>query len=58
MVYGYVINSIIMVVLWARALKDQFKAEIVTIDIYMKTLNINRDIQAEVHNYLEFVHMQ
>jgi hypothetical protein len=42
-VYGYVVNQIIKVILWARGLKDQFRAELVIMDTYMNNMKISKD---------------
>lgn len=40
MVYGYVVNQIIQIVLWTRQHKDKLRADMVVMDIYMDKLQI------------------
>jgi len=56
-VYGYVVNNIIKVILWAKTLKDQYRAEIIIMDKFMKNLKVKKEIQEEIRDYIEYLHM-
>lgn len=56
MVYGYVVNQIVKIILWAREHEDEFRAELILMDTYMQKMNISRDLRKDVHDYLHFVH--
>ena len=34
-VYGYVVNQIVKIILWAREREDEFRTEMIIIDTYM-----------------------
>lgn len=52
-VYGYVGNNIIRVILWARQKSDNFKHELIIFTTYMENLKISKEVQYEVRDYLE-----
>ena len=54
-IYAYIINSIIKILLWARSKKDKVKSEMIMIDTYMKSLQIDNQLQEEVRLYLRFL---
>lgn len=41
-VYGYVVNQIIKVILWAREIKDSYRAELILMDTYMANMHISK----------------
>lgn len=57
-VYGYVVNQIIKVILWARGFKDQYRADVIVMDTYMNNMKINQETKEQVRDYLEFLHME
>jgi hypothetical protein len=40
-VYGYVVNQIVKVILWARGHKDKLRSNMVVMDIYMDNLKVS-----------------
>ena len=58
MVYGYVVNQIIKVILWSRSSSDKLKAEVLVMDSYMENLKIPNDIKNQVRNHMQFMHKQ
>jgi hypothetical protein len=56
-VYGYVVNNIIKVILWSKTLKDQYRAEIIIMDKYMRTLKVKLSVQEEMRDYIEYLHL-
>ena len=57
-VYAYVVNNIIKILLWARSKSDKIKAEMITMDSYMKQRAIDEDLMQEVKTYLLFLHRE
>ena len=57
-VYAYVVNNIIKILLWARSKSDKIKAEMITMDSYMKQRAIDEDLMQEVKSYLLFLHRE
>jgi len=43
--YAYIINNIIKIILWARKQEDDHKAETLLIDVYMKDLHIKQELK-------------
>ncbi len=44
-VYGYVVNNIIKIILWARRISDNFKHELIIFTTYMDNLKISKEVQ-------------
>jgi hypothetical protein len=40
-VYGYVVNQIVKVILWSRGHKDKLRSNMVVMDIYMDSLKVS-----------------
>jgi len=40
-VYGYVVNQIVKVILWARGHKDKLRSDMVVMDVYMDNLKVS-----------------
>ena len=55
-IYAYIVNSIIKILLWARSKDDQIKGEMILMDSYMNKLNIDKEMKEEVRLYLMFLH--
>ena len=53
-VYGYVVNNIIKVILWARTVNDNYKHHLIIYTTYMDNLKIGKDVQYEMRDYLEY----
>lgn len=51
-VYGYVVNNIIKIILWSRRVSDNFKHELIMYTTYMNNLKINMNTQYEIRDYL------
>jgi len=45
MVYGYVVNQIIKIILWARASTDMRRRELLVMDMYMDNLQIPLNVK-------------
>lgn len=58
MVYGYVVNQIIKVILWSKANIDKLRIEMLVMDIYMDNLKIPTNIKNQVRNHLIFLHKE
>jgi hypothetical protein len=41
-VYGYVGNNIIKIILWAKNLTDKYRAEIIIMDTYMRNIKVKK----------------
>lgn len=57
-VYAYITNNIIQVILWARGPSDHLRAENILMEGYMKTLKIDLSIQVQVKEYLKFIYIE
>ena len=55
MVFGYVVNNIIKIILWARSRTDQFNSQSLLIEEYMDELTVGREVQGRVHDYFKFL---
>lgn len=44
-VYGYVVNNIIKVILWARTINDNYKHHLILYTTYMDNLKIGKEVQ-------------
>ena len=40
-IYGYVLNNIVRVILWAKEVEETFRNELVVIDTFMRRKDIN-----------------
>ena len=58
MVYGYVVNQIVKVILWAREHQDEFQNEIIVLDTYMDKMKISTELKKDIHDYLSFLHKE
>ena len=58
MVYGYVVNQIVKIILWAREHQDEFQNEIIVLDTYMDKMKISTELKKDIHNYLSFLHKE
>ena len=52
-VYGYVVNNIIKIILWARTISDTYKHHLIIYTTYMDNLKIGKEVQYEMRDYLE-----
>jgi hypothetical protein len=57
-VYGYVVNNIIKILLWARRTNDNFKHELILYTTFMDNLKINKPEQYELREYLEHQYLE
>jgi hypothetical protein len=55
-VYAYVVNQIVKIILWARGHKDKLRSDMVIMDVYMESLKVPTHIKNDVRNHLEFLH--
>lgn len=51
-IYAYIINNIVSIIVWVRKDIDEYKAERLLIDLYMKELKIQHQLKVEIHSYL------
>lgn len=51
-IYAYIINNIVSIIVWVRKDIDKYKAERLLIDLYMKELKIQHQLKVEIHSYL------
>lgn len=51
--YGYVVNNIIKIILWARNTRDNFRAQLILYTTYMENLGISLYNQYDFRDYLE-----
>ena len=58
MVYGYVVNQIVKIILWAREHQDEFQNEMVLLDTYMDKMKIPAHLKKDIHTYLNFLHKE
>jgi hypothetical protein len=57
-VYGYVVNSIIKIILWARRINNEFKSELILYTTFMDNLKINMNVQYDMRDYLEHHYLE
>ncbi len=58
MIFGYIVNQIIKLILWARAGTDLRRSEVVVMDLYMDNLQIPLNVKNQISNHMEFMHRQ
>jgi hypothetical protein len=57
-IYGYVLNHIVRVILWAKEVAENFRSELIVIDTFMRRKEINQALQIKIREYLEFLYSE
>lgn len=57
-IFGYIVNQIIKIILWARASTDLRRKELLVMDLYMDNLQIPDKVRNEVVSHMDFMHKQ
>lgn len=58
MVYAYIVNQIIKIILWAREDEEQFNSDMILMETYMNKMGISKKLKENVSDYLKFLHME
>jgi hypothetical protein len=58
MIFGYIVNQIIKIILWARANTDLRRSEVLVMELYMDNLQIPLNVKNQIFNHMEFMHRQ
>ncbi len=44
-VFGYVVNNIIKIIIWVKGHRDKLRSDIVVMDVYMDKLKISSNVK-------------
>lgn len=57
-IYGYVLNNIVRVILWATEVQDNFRNDLIIIDTFMRRKEISQELQRKIREYIEFLYTE